>query len=107
LLLRHLAEGAVPLKVAGDVEWSISRTHSGYLISLLNNRGVIKPQHGVLPTDHREAQDVTLSLKFPVHKSTEWVTSSAIEWRATAEGATASVTLPAGAVRLIEAETDR
>ena len=105
LLMRRLAEGAVPVKVSGDVEWSINRTASGYVIALLNNRGVIKPQHGVLPTDHRQQQEVRLSMKFPVRHASEWMTGSPVEWRQTNGTYETTLTLPAGAVRLIEVET--
>jgi len=107
LLLRHLAQGAVPVKLTGDVEWSINRTASGYVIALLNNRGVIKPQHGVLPTDHRQQQEVQLSMKVPVPRSTEWVTGASIEWHEADGRATTSLIMPAGAVRLIEVENPR
>lgn len=105
LLMRHLAAGAVPLRVSGDVEWSINRTPSGYLIALLNNRGVIKPQHGVLPTDQAQRQEVKLSLSLPVRTSREWVTSSPVDWHPAAGRAETTLTVPAGAVRLVEVKT--
>ena len=101
-VMRQVTEGLVPVKATGDVEWTLSRLdEGGWLIGLLNNRGVNKPQHGVNPTDHRETQSVRLTPAFPVGRAEEWMTGSPIEWKAEQAGATATVTVPAGAVRLV------
>ena len=103
LLLRHLAQGLLPVQVSGDVEWVVNRLdNGGWVVALFNNRGVIKPQHGVLPTDHRQAQQVTLRLPFGVTKSTEWVTGMPMHWMPVKKGGTLSLTVPAGGVRLVE-----
>lgn len=103
LLMRHLVEDVTPFKVTGDVEWIVSRFASyGWLVTLLNNRGVIKPQHGILPTDPHEAQTVTITTSLHVSKCTEWVTAGSLVWKSSATGASASVTIPAGTVRIIE-----
>lgn len=62
---------------------------------------MIKPQHGVLPTAHQEAQSVTLRVPFGVAQSAEWMTETPLSWQAANNGATATVTVPAGAVRLV------
>jgi hypothetical protein len=58
-LMQHLTQGLLPVKVGGDVEWVVNKLDApagGWLVTLLNNRGVLKPQHGVNPTNHREHQ---------------------------------------------------
>ena len=108
LLMRQLTQGLVPLKVKGDVEWTLNRLDDGgWAIGLLNNRGVIKPQHGILPTDHREAQEVTLTVPFRVRDGTEWVTEIKLEWHAAGDAAMATLTLPPGAVRLVRVIPER
>jgi hypothetical protein len=103
LLMQGLAAGQVPLHVSGDVEWVLNRLDDGaWLASVLNNRGVTKPQHGVLPTDAREAQTVTLRVPFGVAQSREWMTESAQKWQPAAAGSTLTLTVPAGATRMIE-----
>ena len=103
LLLRHLASGLTPVRVAGDVEWTLNKLDDGgWLVSLFNTRGVIKPQHGMLPTDEREAQRVTLRGAFAVTKSTEWMTGAEVRWQAEGKDSLTTLTVPAGAVRLVE-----
>ena len=90
------------VKVGGDVEWTLNRLDDGgWVVGLLNNRGINKPQHGVNPTDHREAQDVTLTASFAVESSQEWMTETPVAWKAEAGRSTVKITVPAGAVRLI------
>jgi len=103
LLLRHLTQRLMPVQVSGDVEWTANRLEDGgWLIALLNNRGVIKPQHGILPVDHTEAQKVTLHSAFRVDKSKEWMTKEGLSWTLNGSGATLILTVPAGGVRLVE-----
>jgi hypothetical protein len=92
----------VPVKVTGDVEWLVNRLDDGgWLITLLNNRGIMKPQHGILPTDPRETQTITLRVPFPVQQSAEWLTGQAVTWKAEARSSSVTLTIPAGAARLI------
>ncbi|HWE01336.1 MAG TPA: hypothetical protein VG326_02925 [Tepidisphaeraceae bacterium] len=102
LLLQHLTQGLMPIHVSGDVEWAVNRLDDGgWLITLLNNRGVIKPQHGVLPTDYHEAQTARLRTRFGVGASSEWVAGEKVPWTPDAAGATAQITIPAGVVRMV------
>ena len=101
-VFRHGPRGLLPLKVSGDVEWTLNGLDDGrLLVGLLNNRGVIKPQHGVLPTDHREAQPVTLTVPFAVRNSAEWFTESDLKWESAANGSRLTLESPAGGVRLV------
>ena len=103
LLLQHLASGQVPIRVSGDVEWVLNRLDDGgWLVTLMNNRGVTKPQHGVLPTDQREAQTVTLRLQFSIKQSAEWMTETPQQWQLTGSTSALTLSIPAGATRMIE-----
>ena len=98
LLMRHLAQDLMPARVQGDVEWAVNRLDDGgLLLAILNNRGVPKPQHGILPTDHREAQHVTITTGFVPRRSEEWIAGAAPQWL----GASAHLAIPPGAVRLV------
>lgn len=101
-LLRHLTQGLVPVRVGGDVEYVVNRLEGGgWLVSLLNNYGVIKPQHGLLPTNHRESRPVTLRAPFAVKRSAEWITGGEVRWQEGRGGSTTEITVPAGGVRLV------
>ena len=99
LLMRRLTENLVPLQVQGDVEWILNRLDDGgWLVALFNNRGVIKPQHGVLPTDERQALDVELLIPWQVRSSAEWITEQNVIWD---KGGRTKIHMPAGAVRFV------
>jgi hypothetical protein len=99
LLMKRLTENLVPIQVHGDVEWILNRLDDGgWLVALFNNRGVIKPQHGVLPTDERQALEIELNIPWQVRSSEEWITEQKVTWE---KGSTAKVHMPAGAVRFV------
>src|SRR5262249_49737741 len=43
-LLAHLASDATPIDVKGDVEYLVNRNASGWVVTLFNDNGVLKPQ---------------------------------------------------------------
>jgi hypothetical protein len=101
-LMQHLTAGLLPLKVGGDVEWIVNRLDDGgWLVTLLNNRGVDKPQHGVNPVDHRARQRVTVTFTGKVSKSREYLTGADVTWQAGDTGSTTQVVVPVGSVRMI------
>jgi hypothetical protein len=101
-VMKELADGVTPLRVRGDVEWTLNRLDdSGWLIGLLNNRGVLKPQHGINPTDAREVQTVEITTPFPVRAGEEWIAGQKVGWRAVGTGSAATLVVPAGATRLL------
>ena len=98
LLLDHLTRPLYPVKVTGDVETLYNRLDDGtWLVTVLNNRGVTKPQHGILPTDGRQSQTVTITAPYDVTPTPDVLTNTPIDWQAR----TATLTIPPGAARLI------
>lgn len=65
-LIAHLTRGLMPVEVEGEVEWLVSRSDTGWLVTLLNPAGQLKPQQGITPTDYRENRPVTLRCHVPV-----------------------------------------
>jgi len=107
-LLRHLVQGVTPVRAIGDVEWVLNRLDDGrWLVALLNNSGVEKPQHGIVPTRHEEERTVKLEATFPVQSSEEWLTHQEVKWQSAEKSAIVEVSVPAGAVRLIVIEPRR
>lgn len=103
VLLRHLTTDLLPIRVTGDVEWAVNRLENGnWLLTLLNNRGVIKPQHGMLPTDYHEAQTVRVDTLFGTRGSTQWIGHDRVDWNPLPAGATTTIVVPAGGVRMLE-----
>jgi hypothetical protein len=103
LVMEYVTRGLMPMQVQGDVEWTLNKLgDGGWLVSLFNNRGVNKPQHGINPTDYKQAQNVTIRVPFAVKSSDEWVTQAAQPWQKATPGASTQITVPAGGVRMIE-----
>jgi hypothetical protein len=62
-LLSHLFTDATPVRVLGDVEYLINRTGRGWVVTLINNQGVFKPQQGMAQVDRRAVVEVNISLR--------------------------------------------
>jgi len=98
LVLAHARQGLLPVEVEGEVEWLLNRTEKGWLVTLLNPAGPTRLQHGVGPTDYRQARPVTIRTARPVTAAGEWFTDAAL---VPAAGAV-RLTVPAGGVRVVE-----
>ncbi|MFN2578658.1 MAG: hypothetical protein ABR607_13310 [Pyrinomonadaceae bacterium] len=61
-LLVHLAAGATPVRVDGNVEYLVNRNSRGWVITLFNDNGVFKPQQGLAQVDRAASVQVKLSL---------------------------------------------
>ncbi|MEO8435238.1 MAG: hypothetical protein ABI596_10115 [Pyrinomonadaceae bacterium] len=72
-MLAHVFSGATPVDVRGNVEYLVNRTDRGWLVTLFNNNGVMKPQQGLAQIDRNARVKVTLSLR-------EREIQSALEW---------------------------
>ncbi len=96
--LSRLAAEWLPVAVTGDaIEYAINRTASGWVVELVNNRGVAKKGSGAATVDPTAVATVELLPRFA------W--TSAIEWRSGrghgAEG-TVRVTVPPGETEFVE-----
>ena len=75
-MLAHLFAEATPVKVSGDVEYLINRTANGWVVTLINNNGVFKPQQGLAAVDRsgRSHVKVTLGLRNGrISGATNWI----------------------------------
>ena len=96
-LLAHVFADAVPVKVTGDVEYLINRTANGWVVTLLNNNGVYKPQQGMAQVDRTAYVTATISL--PQMKSaSEWISESRLK----VEDGKATVQVPPGGLAIVE-----
>jgi hypothetical protein len=102
-LLAHLAADATPIKVRGDIEYLVNRNERGWVVTLINNRGVYKPQQGLARVERDEAADVTLELSgVRGSRASEWTTGQELTVKRGADGDFVAVTVPAGGVRIVE-----
>ncbi|HEV8429865.1 MAG TPA: hypothetical protein VGQ41_18330 [Pyrinomonadaceae bacterium] len=96
-VLTHVFADAVPLKITGDVEYLINRTANSWVVTLLNNKGVFKPQQGMAQVDRSAYVDVTISGK-QIQRAIEWTTDTSLK---TANNSV-TVQVPPGGLAIVE-----
>jgi hypothetical protein len=74
--LAHQRSDATPVAVRGEVEYLVNRNSRGWVVTLINNRGVYKPQQGLAQVRRDEWAHVTLSIPGMHLKSAEEWTES-------------------------------
>lgn len=67
-LALHVASGLLPVAVGGNVEYTINRTANGWLVGLMNNRGVYKMAHAQAVVNRDEVAPVEISHKGKLFK---------------------------------------
>ena len=73
-VLAHVFVDATPVKVSGDVEYLVNRSDSGWVITLLNNNGVYKPQQGMATVDRSAYVNVSISLRGQqIQSASDWI----------------------------------
>jgi len=79
-LLAHVFSDATPVKVSGDVEYLVNRTDRGWVVTLFNNNGVIKPQQGLAQVDRNARVKATMSLREKeINSALEWTLDRSLE----------------------------
>jgi hypothetical protein len=64
----------ISVTVRGDVEYLINRNTSGYVVTLLNNNGVFKPQQGMATVDRSAYVTVNITLRGQqIQSATDWM----------------------------------
>lgn len=98
-LLAHLAADATPVKVTGEVEYLVNRNARGWVVTLINNRGVYKPQQGLAQVNRSESAEVTLTGNGATFgRADEWTTNEGLK----VSGGSVTLTVPPGGVRVVE-----
>lgn len=104
-LLVHLLAEASPVEITGDVERLVNRTERGWIVTLINNRGVNKPQQGMASVDRNAVINVHLNLRGKgIAGAREWTTDEelkVVRTRADARDGL-SLNIPPGGIRIIE-----
>ncbi len=105
-MLAHVFADAAPVRVNGDVEYLLNKTDSGWVVTLLNNNGVFKPQQGLAQVYRNAYVTATISLRGQkIQKAVDWITDQNIEVKTENGAETVSVSIAPGAVSIIELRT--
>lgn len=101
-ILATVSAEVAPVRVTGDVQYHFLKTTDGWLVGLLNNRGIV--HHSRRAPDHypEEVAQVELEYDGPVNRSTDRISAEAIAWSDRRGTHVARVTVPIGGVRIIE-----
>ena len=108
-LMNGLTADLLPVRVempdgkrpAGEIQYQVNRTKDGYVVLLMNNRGVDKTQHGVARVDRRQFVDVVVRTALPVKAAKEWTGPRDLALAADAKGTTVTVRVHPGDVQVI------
>jgi hypothetical protein len=102
-LFAHLFAEATPVRVGGDIQRLINRTERGWLITLVNNRGVYKPQQGLAQVDRTASVEVTLSLRGKaIGQAREWTLDTPLDVGRAANESTVKIIVAPGDVKIVE-----
>jgi len=102
-MLAHLFAAATPVRVRGDIQHLVNRTARGWIVTLVNNRGVYKPQQGLAQVNRHEESSVTLDLRgAAIQSASEWTTDAQLKIEKDAGRDRLRLTVPAGGVRIVE-----
>ncbi|MBA3323047.1 MAG: hypothetical protein H0T45_16610 [Pyrinomonadaceae bacterium] len=107
-LLTHLLADVTPLQIRGEIQHLVNRTPTGWVVTLINNRGVYKPQQGLARVERDEAADVSIALRgnHKIERANEWTTETEVEVKRNSGGPDQlAVRVPPGGVRIVELTT--
>jgi len=103
-MLAHVFADATPVRVSGDVEHLVNRTDNGWIVTMLNNNGVFKPQQGLAQVDRSAYVTASISLRGQaIASAVDWITDKPVERQATTNAV--NVTLAPGGIAIIELRT--
>jgi hypothetical protein len=98
-LLAHVFAEATPLSVVGDVEHLLNRTERGWVVTLINNNGVFKPQQGMAQVDRSAIVNATVSLRGQIIQTAQdWTNDQKLE----VKDGKVSVNIAPGGIAVVE-----
>jgi hypothetical protein len=102
-MLAHVFADATPVKVRGDVEYLVNRNENGWVVTLLNNNGVFKPQQGLAQVDRTASVTATITLTGQsVPKAWDWINEKELEVRNQNRQNSVTVTIAPGSLAVVE-----
>jgi hypothetical protein len=102
-LLTHVFADITPVKVRGDVEYLINRSDTGWIVTLFNNNGVLKPQQGLAQVDRNAYVTATISLgSKQISQAVEWLGEKPLEVRNQDGENRVTLSIPPGGVSIVE-----
>lgn len=104
-IMLHLRAGLLPVEVRGEVEYSLNRNQTGWVVTLFNNRGNYKSQHGLGIPRREESAAVKITTNLGLTTATEWTEEAKLEVKTESSSRSVSLEVPAGSIRIIHLAT--
>ena len=105
-MLAHVFFDATPIRVDGDVEYLINRTDSGWVVTLFNNNGVLKPQQGMAQVDRSASVTATITLRNQqIRSARDWITEQPLEVKTQSGSQNLNVKIAPGGIAIVELRT--
>jgi hypothetical protein len=105
-MLAHVFSEATPVRVSGDVEYLINQTESGWVVTLFNNNGVLKPQQGLANVDRNAYVSATINVGTQkVQSANEWIADKPLDLQTQNGSQTLKVQIAPGAIAIVELRT--
>ena len=102
-MLAHVFADATPVRVSGDVEYLVNRSENGWIVTLLNSKGVYKPQQGMAQVDHNAYVDVSITLRGEkIQSASEWTSDAALK----ADAGGVNLRIAPGGVAIVALKTN-
>ncbi len=102
-LLAHLCADATPVQVRGEVQYLVNRTERGWVVTLINNQGVLKPQQGLPQVDRSRSAEVSLSLKGKgIAEAREWTEDKRLDIARDSGQTSVKLNIAPGGVSIVE-----
>jgi hypothetical protein len=102
-MLAHVFAEATPIRINGDVEYLVNRTGHGWVVTLFNNNGVVKPQQGMAQVDRSAYVTATIGLDGrQIQKAVDWISEKDVAVNRQNSKNVLTVSLAPGAVSIIE-----
>ena len=103
-MLAHVFADATPVSVRGDVEYLINRTSNSWIVTMLNNNGVFKPQQGLAQVDRSAYVTANISLRgSQISNAIDWMNDKPIDLQRGSNQL--SVSIAPGGVAIVEIRT--
>src|SRR5205085_1850801 len=92
-----------PSEPPSDLAGQVYRNERGWVVTLINNRGVYKPQQGLAQVNRDETADVSLEMSgLGVARAAEWTTDEELPVRAGGRTDLVTLRVPPGGIRIVE-----
>ena len=105
-MLAHVFADAAPIRINGDAEYLINRNAEGWLVTLINNNGVYKPQQGMAKVDRSAVVTATITLPSQeIRAAIDWITEKSIEIKNQEAGSVIRVSIPPGGISIVQLKT--